>query len=82
MEGGWGAHSHQKSEHEFHSFVAETESGSEYDDEDSSEDEGMQTLSEEEEQSQAGSGFAYPENKPRRWGTTDVKAELPSADHS
>ena len=71
MEGGGGSHSDQINEHEFHSFVAETESsGSEYDDEDSSEDEGMQTLSEEEEQreeqSQAGSGFAYPENKPRR----------------
>ena len=53
----------------FDSFIAETESGSE-DEEDMSEDEGTQTLSEEEEerkaQGQTGGRFAYPDTLPRR----------------
>ena len=62
------SHTANRSVHEFDSLIAETESGSE--DEDMSEDEGTQTLSEEEEerkeQGQAGGRFAYPDTLPRR----------------
>ena len=57
--------------HGVFSFVSESETGSEYG-EGASEDEGMETMSEEdageeeEDEGASGSGFAYPDSVPRR----------------